>query len=440
MQMRSSFALAAATVVLLTACSNTPAATTKPSTAVTSAAPSVAAATPTAPAATPTAVTATPTTAVATPSAIASESTTPSTEPSASTGTGGSPAAGTWTVAVVTDVGTIDDKNFNQVSYEGAKLGAHNIGAADPAYVVPKDASEYGSDIQSFVDNGANLIVTVGFNLNTDTLKAAKANPNIWFIGVDQNACVDANGDPDSTFACAGNAAQLLPNFVGLQYQEDQAGYLAGIVAASISQNNNVAAIGGINLVPAVVRYIQGFELGAKSVSNKTKVETGYVSTSDFTIAFNSPSDGKTYADQFISQNHPDVVFQVAGKTGNGILESTCANNLYGIGVDVDQWGSLNAANDPTYGCIVTSAEKHLSASVSNVIQQIYLAKSASDLGLDQFGSLHFNASNDGIGVSPEQDGKGLITADIQTALDTALAGMADGSLKTCPDTCGTAQ
>ena len=340
-------------------------------------------------------------------------------------------------IGVVTDVGTVDDKNFNQFSYEGAQKGAADIGAAKPDVVVPADASQYTSDIQNFVDQGYNIIVTVGFNLGDATTKAAKANPNVWFIGVDQAPCVDAKGDPDSTFACAGDASKLLPKLIGLQYQEDQAGYLAGIVAGSITKNDTVAAIGGINLVPAVVRYIQGYELGAESISNKVKVKTGYVSTSDFTIAFNSPSDGKTYADQFIQTNHPDVVFQVAGKTGNGVLESACANGLYGIGVDVDQWLSLNAASDPTYGCIVTSAEKHLSDSVSNTIQQIYLG---TPLGLDAAGSLHFNAANGGIGVAPEQDGKGLITPDIQTALDTATAAMAAGTLTTCPQNCGQAQ
>ena len=433
MQITKSFALGAATIVLLAACGNggatTAPATTKPATAAPPA--TTAPATPTAAVATPTAVATT--TTPSTPPA----STTPSTVPASPSTVPGTPQAGVWTIAVVTDVGTIDDKNFNQYSYEGAKLGAHSIGAADPAYVVPKDASEYASDIQSFLDNGANLIVTVGFNLNSDTLKAAKANPNVWFIGVDQNACVDANGAPDSTFACAGDASTLLPNFVGLQYQEDQAGYLAGIVAGSIAANKNVAAIGGINTVPAVVRYIQGYELGAQSVDKKMKVETGYVSTSDFTVAFNNPGEGKNFADQFIATNHPDVVFQVAGKTGNGILESACSNGLYGIGVDVDQWLSLNAANDPTYGCIVTSAEKHLSDSVSATIQQIYLGN---DLGLDAFGSLHFNAANDGIGLAPEADGKSLITPDIQALLDTAMAGMADGTLVTCPENCGTAQ
>ncbi len=423
MQIRKSFALGAATVVLMAACGNGTATTAPATTAPKTNAP--------------------PTTAAATPTmaaeSMAPESMTPESMPPESmppeSMAAHTPVPAAWTIAVVTDVGTIDDKNFNQYSYEGAKLGASLIGAPEPPYVVPADANEYASDIQGFLDNHANLIVTVGFNLNNDTLIAAKANPDVKFIGVDQNACIDANGDPDTTFTCAGDASTLLPNFVGLQYQEDQAGYLAGIVAGSLTQNKTVAAIGGINTVPAVVRYIQGYELGAKSVDKKIDVKTGYVSASDFGIAFNNPGEGKTYADQFIQTNHPDVVFQVAGKTGNGILESACTNGLLGIGVDVDQWLSLNADTVPTYNCIVTSAEKHLSDSVSNTIQQIFLA---TDLGLDPFGSLHFNAANGGIGVAPEHDGKGLITPDIQALLDAATAAMvADPPLVTCPANCG---
>jgi len=433
MQLRSSFAFVAATAVLIAACSSTPAATTTPSTAASTAASTAPS---TAPTTAATATTAPTTAATGTPTAVPSTEATPTVAPETSPPSTIAPSG--WTVGVVTDVGTIDDKNFNQYSYEGAKLGAHAIGAPDPAFVVPASATDYGPDIQNFIDQGANIIVTVGFNLTPDTLTAALANPDVWFIGVDQSACVDEAGVNDTTFACAGDASILLPNFVGLQYQEDQAGYLAGIVAASLSQNKTVAAIGGINLVPAVVRYIQGFEMGAKATNDKVKVITDYVSTSDFTVAFNNPGEGKNFADQFIATNHPDVVFQVAGKTGNGILESACTNGLIGIGVDVDQWQSLSAGTDPTYGCIVTSAEKHLSASVSNTIQQIYLGN---DLGLDPFGALHFNAANAGIGISPEQDDKGLITPEIQAAVDAALAGMADGSVVTCPpDSCGTAQ
>ena len=371
------------------------------------------------------------TAATPTPAASQAASAAPSTaESPAASGSAGassapSAAAGAWKVGVVTDVGTLDDKNFNQYSFEGAELGATAVGASSPPAIVPKDASEYANDIQKFVDQKFNIIVTVGFNLAKDTTIAAKKNPDVWFIGVDQSPiCVDANGAPDTTFACKGDAKTLLPKYISLQYAEDQAGYLAGIVAASITKVNKIGAIGGINSVPPVVRYIQGFQLGAQSVNPSIVVKTAYVSTSDFTKAFNSPSTGTAFATQFIKANGVDVLFQVAGKTGNGVLGAACTAKIMGIGVDVDQFISYPAA-DP---CIWTSAEKHLSKTVAAAITAIAGGTAVA-------GDNKFNASNDGIGVSPAHDK--AWPADLQGKLDAALAAMKAGTLKTCPDKCG---
>ena len=336
-------------------------------------------------------------------------------------------------IGVVTDVGTVDDKNFNQFSYEGAVAGAADIGSAKPAVVVPNSSNDYATDINGFVTQGYNVIVTVGFNLTNDTIKAAKANPNIWFIGVDQAPlCITATGDPDTaaTPTCAGDPATLLPKFVAIKYEEDQAGYLAGIVAASITKTNKIGAIGGINLVPAVVRYIQGYVLGAQSVNPNITVDVGYVTTSDFTKAFNDPATGKTYATQFIQQKGDDVMFQVAGKTGNGVLQAACASKIFGIGVDVDEYLSLNAATDSTYGCIVTSAEKHLSDSVESTIKEIAA-------GTAKGGNVTLNANSDGIGVAPFTPSS-AVPASVQAKLDAAIAAMKAGTLTTCPAKCGT--
>jgi basic membrane protein A len=336
-------------------------------------------------------------------------------------------------IGVVTDVGTVDDKNFNQFSYEGAVAGATDVGAAKPGVVVPNSSNDYATDINGFVTQGYNVIVTVGFNLTNDTIKAAKANPNIWFIGVDQAPlCITATGDPDTaaTPTCAGDPATLLPRFVAIKYEEDQAGYLAGIVAASITKTNKIGAIGGINLIPAVVRYIQGYVLGAQSVNPNITVDVGYVTTSDFTKAFNDPATGKTYATQFIQQKGDDVMFQVAGKTGNGVLQAACASKIFGIGVDVDEYLSLNAASDPTYGCIVTSAEKHLSNSVESTIKEIAA-------GTAKGGNVTLNANSDGIGVAPFTPAS-AVPAAVQAKLDAALAAMKAGTLTTCPAKCGT--
>ena len=388
--------LAATLAIFASACSGsaTPTPSVSPSAAAPSVAPSVAA------------------------SVAPSEA--PSPSPAASTGSA-------LKIGVVTDVGRVDDKNFNQFSYQGAKDAATALGAPAPQYVVPAGASDYAKDIQGFVDQKYDVIVTVGFNLGTDTIKAAKANPNIWFIAVDVAPCVDAQGNPDATFACKGDASTLLPKLIGIQFQEDQAGYLAGIVAAAISKKGVVGQLGGINNNPAVVRYLQGYILGAQSYNAKIKVDTAFFSTGDTTKAYADPVWGKTFSKQFIAQKGVDVLFQVAGSTGNGALDAACEAGIYGIGVDVDQYQSYPSADK----CIVTSAEKHLSKAVSSTIQAIAA-------GTAKGGISKFDATNDGIGVSPFQNTSITIPADVQGKLDAALAAMKAGTLKSCPDKCGT--
>ena len=78
--------------------------------------------------------------------------------------------------------------------------------------------------LETFIDQGFNVIVTVGFLMGTDTTIAAKENPDVTFIGVDQGICIDENADPDPTFGCAGDAAALLPNYQGIVFAEKQAG------------------------------------------------------------------------------------------------------------------------------------------------------------------------------------------------------------------------
>ncbi len=377
---------------------------------------------------------ATPSPSSAAPSAAA-PSTAPSTEASAEASAPASAApsvaqAPALKIGVVTDIGTLNDKNYNEYSFKGAEEGAAAIGAAAPQSIVPTAASDYAASIKSFADQKYDVIVTVGFNLATETVKAAKANPDIWFIGVDQSPiCVDATGAPDATFACKGDAKTLLPKYISIGFQEDQAGYLAGIVAAGITKSGTIGAIGGTSICAPCVRYIQGYELGAKSVKSDVKVVTAYV-TNDFSAAaFQDQAGGKTYAENFLAQNKDvDVLFQVAGLTGNGVLDAACAANIAGIGVDVDQFISYPNA-DP---CLVTSAEKHLQLAVSDQIKAVAAKTSVA-------GDVLYDAKNDGVGASPGHDNASKWAPDTQAKLDAALAGMKDGSVKTCPEKCGTA-
>jgi basic membrane protein A len=334
------------------------------------------------------------------------------------------PATSDLKIGVVTDVGKVNDKNFNQFSYAGAVNGAVSIGAKTPSVVVPTAPSDYEPDLQAYVDQGYNVIVAVGFNLVAPTAKLAKLNPDIWFIGVDHNPCIDAKGDISPDFSdCSGDLAKLIPNYIAINYQEDQAGYLAGIVAASASKSGIIGAVGGVAVCGPCVRYIQGFYLGAQSVNPAIKMKSAWVSASDFVKGFADQAGGTAYGEQFIKQNAGiDVVFQVAGLTGNGVIDAACAAGINAIGVDVDQYQSYAASQ----ACILTSAEKHLAVSVSTSIQQIS-AKTAKG------GIIVYNAANDGIGVSPFYDAASKLPADIQTKIDAAIAGMKDGSIVTCP-------
>jgi basic membrane protein A len=331
-------------------------------------------------------------------------------------------------IGVVTDVGTVNDKNFNEYTFVGAKDGAAAVGAAEPPVVVPTSDADYEPLLQSFVDQGFNVIVATGFNLVPATAKLAKANPDIWFIGVDHAPCINGTGDVDPTFAdCSGDVATLLPKYIAINYAEDQAGYLAGIVAASASKSGIIGAVGGVSLCGPCVRYIQGYVLGAKSVNPDIKVKSAWVSDSDFRLGFADQAAGKAFADQFITQNAGiDVVFQVAGLTGNGVIDAACAADINAIGVDVDEHESYPASQ----ACILTSAEKHLARSVSDSIQAIAN-------GTAKGGLTFFNATNDGIGVSPFYDAASKLPADMQSKVDAAIAGIADGSITTCPADCG---
>jgi basic membrane protein A len=343
------------------------------------------------------------------PSATTSEA--PSSEPSA--------ALTPLKIGVVTDVGQLEDKSFNQSSNEGAIAAAEAIGGTHDV-IVTQAIGDYAANIQTFVDADFDVIVTVGFLIGTDTAVAAKAHPDIKFVGVDQGVCVDADGVPDPTFACAGDAAALLPNYQGIVFAEAQPGYLAGIIAGSLSKSGTIGAVGGTN-VTAVVNYWRGYENGAKSINPDIKVL--YQETDpNPAVGFNDQAKGRAIAGQFISQD-ADVLFQVAGLTGVGVLEAACDANIHGIGVDVDQAVSLPNLSK----CIVTSAEKKLVDTVQAVVT------SAAD-GSFKAGTVVYDAASTppAIGLSDYHDNASVITPEIQAKVDAALAGLVDGSLDPC--------
>ena len=200
--------------------------------------------------------------------------------------------------------------------------------------IVTQNISDYKQNIQTFIDQGFNVIITVGFLIGTDTTIAAKENPDVKFIGVDQGICVDERVRLIQRL----HARVMRPRCsrttrVSCLLKSRQVIWRASL-QASISKSGTIGSVAGTK-VPAVVAYIAGYEAGAKSVNPNIKTLTQEVNP-DPAKGFNDPATGKAIAKQFIAQG-ADVLFQVAGLTGQGVLEAACDANIYGIGVDVDQ-------------------------------------------------------------------------------------------------------
>jgi len=319
---------------------------------------------------------------------------------------GGGLLGGGLKIGMVTDIGQLEDKSFNEFSWKGVQDGASAVGGT-AKNIVTKDIADYKQNIQSFVDQKYDVIVTVGFLIGTDTLAAAKANPTIQFFGVDQFVCAPADANDKE---CKGNP----PNYQGLLFNEAQAGYLAGIVAATITKTNKVGAVGGRSDVPPVVNYIKGYENAVKATKTGVTVSINYVED------FNAPDKGEASAKTMIGQG-VDVIFQVAGLTGAGALRAACSAKIYGIGVDVDQYQSLPDSK----ACIITSAEKHLQVAVRDAIKRF------KDKG-KQTGNFTNDATNGGIGASPIRN-LNPVPAGLEDKLKQATTDMASGKLKPIP-------
>lgn len=252
----------------------------------------------------------------------------------------------TLCIGLVTDVGPVDDKSFNQSAWEGVQDAAEALGA-ESNYIQTTDATDYAANIAAFADQGYDVIVTVGFAIGEATVAAAQQYPDVDFIGVDQFQ------------------GEEVPNVTGLIFPEDQAGFMAGALAGLLTESDLVAAVLGTNLVPPVVAFAEGFENGVAHTNSGARIITTY-HPGGLDVAFQDPAWGAETARQAIDQG-ADVIFGAGGLTGNGALSEVAKDGgrVWCIGVDSDQWETVPEAHP----CLVTSAMKLIRPSVTELIE-----------------------------------------------------------------------
>ncbi len=298
-------------------------------------------------------------------------------------------------IGLVTDVGKVDDKSFNQSAWEGAQQAAEEVGGT-ANYIETAAASDYANNIGQFIESGANVIITVGFALGEATAVAAQENPDTVFIGVDQFQ------------------AETICNRTGLIFPEDQAGFLAGALAAHLTETGTIAAVLGTDQVPPVVAFKEGFENGAEYVNPDINIISTY-HPGGLDVAFTDPEWGGQTARQALD-NGADVVFGAGGLTGNGALtEVAREEGALCIGVDTDQWETVPDAHP----CLVTSAMKLIADGVVELVQQ------AAD-GTIQGG----NFIGD-VGLAPFHDLADRVPDDVKAAIEELTEQVLSGEVST---------
>jgi len=315
------------------------------------------------------------------------------------------------TVGIVTDVGRVDDKGVNQSTYEGMQAAAAEAPTCfDADYIETTTTADYARNIESFTDAGFDVVIAVGPALANDLGDAAAANPKSTFISVDgaPTAC-PAGSAPD----CVAHDTTWATNGESLFFAEDEAGYLAGVLAASMSKAGHVGAVGGPQGAAAFERYVEGFINGARSVKADLPVDAVYA-TSDA-----EPPQGNDAAKPMIDAG-ADVIFAAAGLTGNGALSAACAAaNILAIGADVDQSATIPEVRK----CLLSSAMKNVKGAVHDALIRIASGQFKGGPHMD-------NATTGGVGLAPFHTFESQVPQAVKDVLATTLAGLADGSIK----------
>jgi basic membrane protein A and related proteins len=215
-------------------------------------------------------------------------------------------------LGLVTDIGGLNDRGFNELANTGLERAKSELGAEGRVLESKSDA-DYIPNLTDLAEGGTDLIITNGFLMGDATRQAAEAFPDTNFAIIDFGYSEE----------------DALPNLQGLVFKEQETGCLVGVIAALTSETGTISTVGG-QKIPPVDRFIAGYQACAKEANPDIKLLNAY------SQEFVAPAPCKEIALDQIAKGS-DVVFQVAGGCGLGALDAAKEEGVWGIGVDKDQ-------------------------------------------------------------------------------------------------------
>ena len=296
---------------------------------------------------------------------------------------------------LVTDTLGLNDHGLNQDTWLGL-VQAKEAGYLDHiAYIETVDPRDGEKNIAKFARDGYDVIITVGMGLRNETLHFADLNPGSVFIGIDQ-------ADDE-----------IRPNLISVTFPEDQAGFLAGALAARLTQTKVIGAVCETSGLDPMWRYCEGFRKGALHIDDEITVLVKYRNDGDREKLFIDSEWGDTTAHEMIQQG-ADVIFGTGGGTGQGALVAAAEKRVYAIGAEKDQGRVLTEATSS----IVTSVYGRGSYQVQEMMR---LIQSNEWTNAKLSGSIGFEPYNPNIQI-PEETIK---------EMEILLLDLAAGTIKT---------
>jgi basic membrane protein A and related proteins len=314
---------------------------------------------------------------------------------------GGGGESGDFSVAMVTDVGGVDDKSFNQSAWEGLQqFGEENgLKKGDGGFDYLQSASDadYNTNLNNLIRRDFDVVFGIGFLMEGAVKEIAGQQKDAQLAIID--AVVDA------------------PNVASVLFKEQEGAYLAGVAAALMTETKKVGFVGGQE-IPVIERFEAGFREGVAAVDDTVEVDVQY------TGAFDKAELGKTTANRMYSGG-ADIVFHAAGGTGNGVFteakerkEADPNANIWVIGVDADQYdeGQVGDAN-----VTLTSVLKEVDQAVIDISNK---AKAGEFPGGE---TLTYGLAEDGVGLA---DSRGAIPEDVMAQIEEYKEKIASGETK----------
>lgn len=297
-----------------------------------------------------------------------------------------------YSVGVVLGEGGANDQSFNQSSLEGLTKAKEEL-KINGEYLESNQDADYVPNIEIFIDQEVDLIIGVGYTTAEAMLNAAKTYPDRKFVMIDHNYEEEDTEIPE--------------NMICVTFDEKEAAYLVGLIAAHMTETDKVGFIGGMK-IPNITRFEEGFVKGVEAGTKDVKLLSQYANN------FDDASLGKSIANQMYS-NGADVIFSAAGNVGTGAIEAAKEQNKYAIGVDMDQ-------NNMAPNNVITSAMKRVDIGVFDII------KKAKDGKFDGGKAVVYGLKEEAVGIAPTSDKN--VPKDILDLVQAEIDKIISGELK----------